>query len=800
MGTASAAACRTNDLPLKLHFAQFKDPMRLEIDSTPAIIPSAEVHPNFPHSPADNAEQLVESGIRAAQRGDRVEARAALMRATEIDPASEKAWLWLASISEYPEELLVFLEHVLEINPENPRALEWRAATNTLLSKTFVQRGIDAADSGEKELAADHFTQALEYDSRNANAWMWMASLSESNEGKLLFIEKALSLEPDNADAQAALSAIRLEVTETHLSNAKAAAVAGRLDEANALLTAVIAVEPESKEAWTLRALFADSFAEKLHAFERLVEIDPENTAAVSNLEAMRSIAASVPQVPVPEQVSEDRDLDSASLAMAEVSRFDEEVATEKSPTQELELPDGVVEAFASDANDDSAVWDPTIEVHFPESEISAKEFSSDPWNEPDQNNVGESDGLGEPELDYQVVEAIPVEAEQFSGLQAAYENANGCELEAEAEPAATQEMESAEVPSSEFDPYTTVYSSSLLDVIVPDAEPAGSPAANDPASNDWENAYSDDISEANPYEQTPYFIPADDSEFEAGIPMPSGELAPYSAESSTDYSTRVVAPESPTRATTICPFCGSANEHLALMCQACMAVLTLSDIEMLLSNQHADRALLRSAVENLEGARNDHSLNETELTVLGIGHLNLRNFEAGYQYLTEAAALDPNNVIFASQINSLHLRLDEIRKQEEAHSTMSKGKTILVVDDSPTILKLIAGKLEKCGHDVFCSGNGEEAMERLQDLVPDLVLLDINMPKMDGYQVCKLIRARETTKDIPVVMISGKDGFFDKVRGKMAGTSGYITKPFGPETLMKVVESYLKGETPPAE
>jgi len=126
----------------------------------------------------------------------------------------------------------------------------------------------------------------------------------------------------------------------------------------------------------------------------------------------------------------------------------------------------------------------------------------------------------------------------------------------------------------------------------------------------------------------------------------------------------------------------------------------------------------------------------------------------------------------------------------------MPKGKTILVVDDSPTVRKLIAGKLEKCGHDVFCASDGVEAMERLEDFTPDLILLDITMPRMDGYQVCKMIRANSVTHNVPVVMISGKDGFFDKVRGRMAGTTGYITKPFGPETLMKTVETYLAEET----
>ncbi|MBX7173422.1 MAG: response regulator [Pyrinomonadaceae bacterium] len=115
-----------------------------------------------------------------------------------------------------------------------------------------------------------------------------------------------------------------------------------------------------------------------------------------------------------------------------------------------------------------------------------------------------------------------------------------------------------------------------------------------------------------------------------------------------------------------------------------------------------------------------------------------------------------------------------------------------MVVDDSPTVRKLITGKLEKCGHSVVSAVDGMDALAKINEVIPDLVLLDITMPRLDGYQVCKLIRNNEITKDIPVVMISGKDGFFDKVRGRMAGSTGYITKPFGPDTLMKTIETYL--------
>ncbi len=285
---------------------------------------------------------------------------------------------------------------------------------------------------------------------------------------------------------------------------------------------------------------------------------------------------------------------------------------------------------------------------------------------------------------------------------------------------------------------------------------------------------------------------------FGSKIPMPTDDFEPAADEPLTGFETRIVAPEETqivNPSARSCAFCNFENDLQAIACNGCHAVLTLADLEMLLGNTNADKSVLRRAVEQMESERLTRPFTEAELTTLGIGHLNLRNLQFGYDFLHEASQVNPNNVVLAGQVNALLIRLGEIRMQDEVHDAMSKGKTILVVDDSPTVRKLIAGKLEKCGHDVFCSSDGIEAMERLEELRPDLILLDITMPRMDGYQVCKLIRSNIATKDVPVVMISGKDGFFDKVRGRMAGTSGYITKPFGPETLMKAVESHLRGE-----
>jgi twitching motility two-component system response regulator PilG len=220
--------------------------------------------------------------------------------------------------------------------------------------------------------------------------------------------------------------------------------------------------------------------------------------------------------------------------------------------------------------------------------------------------------------------------------------------------------------------------------------------------------------------------------------------------------------------------------------------MLTLSDLEMLLAHQEADREILRQAVERMEEEKNRRDFSVEELKLLAIGQINLKNLRQGCAYLEEASQINPNDVVLSSQINSLKIRLSEIEEQQSIHDTMPKNRKILVVDDSATVRKLISGKLEKSGHEVFCAVDGIDALDKIKEILPDLILLDINMPRMDGYQVCKLIRSNEETKDVPIVMISGKDGFFDKVRGRMAGTTGYITKPFGPETLMKMIDTYI--------
>jgi CheY-like chemotaxis protein len=124
-----------------------------------------------------------------------------------------------------------------------------------------------------------------------------------------------------------------------------------------------------------------------------------------------------------------------------------------------------------------------------------------------------------------------------------------------------------------------------------------------------------------------------------------------------------------------------------------------------------------------------------------------------------------------------------------EAAATTHRVR-IAVVDDSPTIRKLVQAKLAEFDFTVLPLADGDEAIARLPEFKPHLVLMDINMPGKDGYQMCRWVKAHKTLRDTPVVMLSGDDGFFDKVRGRMAGASRHIGKPFNTDELLQVIDS----------
>jgi len=111
-----------------------------------------------------------------------------------------------------------------------------------------------------------------------------------------------------------------------------------------------------------------------------------------------------------------------------------------------------------------------------------------------------------------------------------------------------------------------------------------------------------------------------------------------------------------------------------------------------------------------------------------------------------------------------------------------------MVIDDSITIRKSAEMFLSQAGHQVVLSGDGFDALSKINDYQPDLIFCDIVMPRLDGYQTCSLIKRNRRFRSIPVVMLSSRDGLFDRARGEMAGSEQYLTKPFGRESLLETV------------
>ena len=117
--------------------------------------------------------------------------------------------------------------------------------------------------------------------------------------------------------------------------------------------------------------------------------------------------------------------------------------------------------------------------------------------------------------------------------------------------------------------------------------------------------------------------------------------------------------------------------------------------------------------------------------------------------------------------------------------------KRVLVIDDSNTIRRSAEIFLKQCGHEVMLAEDGFDALAKVNDAQPDLIFCDILMPRLDGYQTCAIIKRNEKFSSTPIVMLSSKDGVFDKARGRMVGSQDYLTKPFTKDQLLQAVEQF---------
>ncbi len=227
------------------------------------------------------------------------------------------------------------------------------------------------------------------------------------------------------------------------------------------------------------------------------------------------------------------------------------------------------------------------------------------------------------------------------------------------------------------------------------------------------------------------------------------------------------------------CPLCAAAFQVELTTCASCRAILNLNDLEAVLANKDVDREVLLNAIRHYQNLT--ESIDDFHAYYyLGVAYLHLQQLTEAVLALRKASFLRPDDVPLKAQLIVL-----------EQRQTEAQARTVLVIDDSATIRKLVSLTLQKQGHRVMEAAEMMEALAKLNEATPDMILLDICLPGMDGYQICKIIKAYPSTKDVPVVMLSGKDGFFDKVRARLVGAQGYLTKPVVPNDLVKAVENY---------
>ena len=119
------------------------------------------------------------------------------------------------------------------------------------------------------------------------------------------------------------------------------------------------------------------------------------------------------------------------------------------------------------------------------------------------------------------------------------------------------------------------------------------------------------------------------------------------------------------------------------------------------------------------------------------------------------------------------------------------KGVKVMVIDDSNTIRRSAEIFLRQGGHEVMLAEDGFDALAKVNDHLPELIFCDILMPRLDGYQTCAIIKRNPRFASVPVVMLSSKDGLFDKARGRMVGSQDYLTKPFTKDQLLRAVQQF---------
>jgi twitching motility two-component system response regulator PilG len=254
------------------------------------------------------------------------------------------------------------------------------------------------------------------------------------------------------------------------------------------------------------------------------------------------------------------------------------------------------------------------------------------------------------------------------------------------------------------------------------------------------------------------------------------------------------------------CHFCYSPVPLEVNQCHYCNAYFKITKEIIPKINKNIDQKELHQAIHRYENVLS-REVNTKVLFYAGLAWMHLDNFDATLDFFEQLQlSIGKSSSIYAKPVEHIVAyiaskqaekeSINQPKKKKQSKelpvlSEISKDKKILVVEDSPTTRKVIKMTLNSNGFHVDEAADGIEALSKLNDTHPDLILLDVMLPKLDGYGILSVLKKNEDFKHIPVIMLTSKDSLKDRLKGRFSSASAYLTKPFKPNELIVKVNKF---------